>query len=161
MRVIKLVKHLPQEELEHFYTKERDSRIKERLRTILKAYNGKKVIEIMPIVERCESTVRDWIRLWNEGGIENLSPKFTGGPKPKISKEIWDKIIAHTENKSMDITDVRIYIKKEHGVEYAYNGVWKHLRRRDRKGRRKTTYGKPYIVNNKRPKDAEDILKKG
>ena len=151
---------MPYKELEKAYKKERDARVKERMRVILELYKNKKMTEITPIVERCYSSIMDWVHRWNKEGLNGLIPKFTGGPKPKITKDNWDKIINDIENKAMDINDVRIYVKKEYGVEYAYNGVWAILREKNKKGKRRVKYGKPYIQNNKRPKNAKAILKK-
>lgn len=88
--------------------------------------------------------------------VEGLKPHNTGGPKPKVSPGEWDKIISEIKDKGMTISDVTAYVNKTRGVSYKYCGVWHNLRRK-----RHVKYGKPYKINDKRPNDAEAILKKG
>jgi len=88
--------------------------------------------------------------------IRRTHPKFTGGPKPRLSNDEWDKIIKEIEGKGMTIKDVAIYVKNTRRVYYTYAGVWKVLRRR-----KKVPYGKAYKMNSKRPPNAEGMLKKG
>jgi len=56
----------------------------------------------------------------------------------------------------MALRDVRVYEKSSRGIEYSYNAVW-HIPRKKRRVR----YWKPFIQNRKRPKNAEDLLKRG
>ena len=138
------------------YKAEKDSRVKERLLAILLLYEGKKVQDTADVVRRARSTLELWIRNWNTRGVEGLKPRFSGGPKPKVSKTQWDQIVAEIDNKAMTIKDVAVYVKNTRGVGYTYKAVWKILRKK-----RHLRYGKPYKVNKKRPNDAEAILKKG
>ncbi len=85
-----------------------------------------------------------------------MIPHSGNGRKPLISSDEWDKIIKETEGKGMTIKDVIKYAKDTRGVEYSYKGGWKMLR-----VVKKVKYGKPYIMNNKRPANAENYLKKG
>lgn len=65
-------------------------------------------------------------------------------------------IINEIRDKGMTLRDVKVYVQTKHGVEYSYNSVWYWTR-----GKKKTRYGKPYLEDERRPKDAEEILKKG
>lgn len=100
--------------------------------------------------------MRRWAKRWNKKGHNGLIPHFTGGPKPKITSDVWDKILGEIENKGMTLKDVKVYVKTKHGVDYDYNSVWYWVRKK-----KKTRYGKPYLEDERRPKDAEEILKKG
>jgi transposase len=150
-----LIKHLSKDELEKAYKLEKDSRIKERLLAILLLFEGKKVPETAAIVRRGISTLELWIRNWNQNGVDGLKTHFTGGPKPKVPKAEWDKIVAEIENKAMTINDVATYVANTRGVCYTYKSVWEILRKK-----RHLCYGKPYEINQKRSPDAEAILKK-
>lgn len=155
-RRARIVKHLPREELDGRYRAERNGRVKERLLAILHLYDGKKVLDAAKSVKRCEKSVRNWLKRWNERGCEGLKPGFKGGPKPRMPEGEWDRIIKEIEDKGMTLKDVTVYLKDTRGVEYSYKTVWKVLRKK--KGVR---YGKPYIRNRRRPVDAEAILKNG
>jgi len=47
-----------------------------------------------------------------------------------------------------------IYVKDTRGILYSYKTVWYILRKK-----KKMKYGKPYIMNKKRPENAEEISK--
>jgi transposase len=155
-RKLNLVKHLTKEDLVGRFRREKDSRVKERLQTILLLYEGKKTTDVASIVRRSRSTIENWISAWNGHGVDGLIPNFTGGPKPRMAGSEWDKIVSEIEGKGMTLGDVKVYVKDTRGVHYEYATVWKALR----KGERKVRYGKAYKMNAKRPKDAERILKK-
>jgi transposase len=155
-RILTLVKHLSESELETAYKSEKDPRTKEKLLAILLLYSGAKVHDAAATLRRGRSTLELWIRNYNLHAVEGLKPHFNGGPKPKLPKTEWDKIVEEIENKAMTIKDVAIYVKDTRGVSYTYKAAWKILRKQ-----RHLRYGKPYKINGKRPQDAEAILKKG
>lgn len=154
-RRVMLVRHMSREELEARCRKEKDARVKERTLAILQIYDGNTEEDAAKSVRRCEKSVRNWLKRWNEKGYGGLTPEFDGGPKPRIDESEWDKIVKEIENKGMTIRDVTVYVKDTRGVNYAYKTVWEILRKE-----RKVRYGKGYKMNAKRPADAEGILKK-
>jgi transposase len=155
-RRLNLARHLTKEELEGRYRREKDSRLRERLQAIMLLYEGKKTTtDVAGIVRRSRGTIENWIRAWNERGVDGLVPNFTGGPKRRMESSEWDKIVDEIEDKGMTLKDVEVYVKDTRGVHYTYATVWKALRKE-----RKVKYGKAYKMNVKRPPDAEEILKK-
>jgi len=153
---VHLTRHLPLDELRVMYRKEKNSRVKERLLAVLHLYEGKMVKEVSKMVERSERTVERWLAEWNEKGYDGLTPRFTGGPKPKLPDSEWNKIIEEIEGRGMTLKDVAVYVKDTRGVSYGYKGVWEALRRK-----RHVPYGKAFKMNRKRPPDAEELLKRG
>lgn len=151
-----IIRRLPREELEERYRKESNSRVKERLLAILHLYDGKSIVEASRMVKRGVRSVKRWLRAWNRNGYEGLMPNFNGGPKPKMAESEWDKVLKEIEGRGMALKDVRVYVKSSRGIEYSYNAVWHILRKK-----RRVRYGKPFIQNKKRPKNAEDLLKGG
>lgn len=155
-RKVTIILHVTEDELERMYRQEKNSRIKERILAILMIYDGKTVSEIPSLIRRSRRTVHEWLRSWNErGGYDGLVPEFTGGPKPMITSQEWDRVIDEVEEKGMTIRDVTEYVNRTRHVSYSYKTVWEILRTEKR-----VRYGKPYIRNSKRPEDAEEILKK-
>ena len=146
---------MPREDLESRCRKERDGRVKERALAILRLYDGAAEEETARSVARCEKSIRNWLKRWNEEGYDGLAPEFDGGPKPKMDGSEWDKVVKEIEGKGMTIRDVGVYVKDTRGVQYAYKTVWEMLRKE-----KKVRYGKAYKMNAKRPADAEGILKK-
>lgn len=153
---IKLIRSIPIDELIELYKKETNARIKQRLWAIVHLYEGKTGLEIAKLLKTSYSSIRRWVKRWNKKGYDGLIPNFTGGPKPKITSNEWDKILGEIENKGMTLKDVGVYVKTKHGVDYNYNSVWYWVRKK-----KKAHYGKPYLEDERRPKDAEEIFKKG
>lgn len=145
----------PKDALEQLYRTESIGRLKERLLAIIHLYEGKSTKEVSALVKRCENTVRDWRQRWNNGGYQSLKLELTGGPKPQLISEDWDAVAEHVKGKGMSIEDARQYVLREYKVEYSYDMVWRELRQK-----RKLPYGKPFMVNDKMPVDAEEQLKK-
>lgn len=154
-RRITLVRHMSRNDLESRCRKEKDGRVKERALAILRLYDGGTEEETARSVARCEKSVRNWLKRWNEKGYGGLAPEFDGGPKPRIDSGEWDKIVREIEGRGMTIKDVEVYVKDTRGVHYAYKTVWEVLRKE-----KKVRYGKAYKMNAKRSPDAERILKK-
>ncbi len=154
--VVHLTRPIDINELSDKYRNEKDPRVKERLLALIHLYEGKTVKEVSTIVKRSIRTVERWVSAWNKSGYEGLAPQFTGGPKPKLSVDEWDKIVKEIKEKGMTIKDVTVYVNDTRGVHYGYKGVWEVLRRK-----RHVPYGKAYKMNEKRPSNAEETLKKG
>jgi len=152
---VHLTRQVSLDELRGRYRNEKNSRVKERLLAILHLYEGKMVKDVSKIVKRSERSIERWVAEWNGSGYEGLTPRFTGGPKPKLEESEWDKIVKEIENKGMTLKEVQVYVRDTRGVSYGYKGIWEALRRK-----RHVPYGKAYKMNAKRPPDAERILKK-
>lgn len=145
----------PIDALEQLYRTEADGRLKERLLAILHLYEGKKVKEVTALVRRCENTVRDWRSRWNTGGYQGLKLELTGGPKPKLAQGQWDEVAEYVKGKGMTLEDARQHVLQQYQVGYKYHMVWRELREK-----RRLPYGKPFMVNERMPADAEGQLKK-
>ena len=125
----KVIKHIPKEELEEKYRKEKDPVVKERLLAVLLLYDGKNIYEVAEILRKCERTIKEWLSRWNKERYEGLFPRKGRGRKPLLPDSEWDKILKEIEGR-MTIKDVTVYVKTTRGVEYAYKTVWKILRKK-------------------------------
>ncbi|KXB04640.1 hypothetical protein AKJ49_01870, partial [candidate division MSBL1 archaeon SCGC-AAA382A03] len=106
-------------------------------------------------VVRAKTTGYNWLRRWNEDGLEGLKPDFGGGRLPKLSREErkeLEKILR--ERDDWTLKEVRKRIKKEFDVEYSKSHLAKILKSMG------MTYGKPYQKDYRRPENAEKKLKK-
>jgi len=151
----KVTRHIPKEELENLYKTEKDIRVKERLLVIRLLYDKKNIYEIAEIIKKSDRTIKDWLSRWNKSGYEGLIPVKGGGIDPRMPLLEWDNILKEVEGKGMSIKDIVAYVKLSRGVDYSYKTVWRIVR-----VVKKAKYGKPFIRNEKRPKNAEPILKK-
>src|SRR5262245_28398991 len=60
------------EEVYNAFRQSKDARLKERYYCVLLAYDGMNLGEIAATLCRDFSTVRQWIQLFNEGGLEGV-----------------------------------------------------------------------------------------
>ncbi len=146
---------ISRKELDKMYMEEKNPRMKERLLAISLLSEGKSISDVASTLRRSVRSIERWVNAWNAGGYDGLLPKFTGGPKPMLSDEEWDKVLDEIGEKGYDIRQVMVYVNTTRGVQYTYSGVWEVLRRG-----RKVRYGKPLKTEKNRPSNAEDILKK-
>ena len=153
---VKLTRVVSVEELKDKYRKEANPRVKKRLLVLIHLCEGQSAVFTSQAVKCNKRSITRWVNAYNEKSYEGLIPKFTGGPKPTLTANSWEQILAEIDNKGLTIKDVAVYIKNSRGVTYKYNTLWKILRKKYH-----VKYGKPYKVNTKRPNDAEAILKKG
>jgi transposase len=154
-RKMKIVRHVPKEELEQLYKMEKNARVKERLHAILLLYDGMEGKTAAEILHRGYASVRRWKDAWNAEGYQGLISEYTGGPTPRVSDSTWDEILKEIEGKGMTLRDVRVYVNTAYGAEYSYNSVWYWVRKK-----KKAAYGKPYPRDVRRPANAEEVLKK-
>ena len=139
---------IPKKKLVKLYKKEKNPRVKERLQAIILLSEGRSTKEVAGILKRSIRSVERWIKSWNEGGYEKLIPKFTGGPKPMLSKDEWEKVLKEIEGKGYSIREVMVYVNTTRGVNYTYKGVWEVIRR---KKKVKPTRAKRRILKMRRP----------
>lgn len=153
-----LKKHVSEEKLKRLYDTEKCPMTKERLLAIRLYYNNKKEREIADIIGKKVRALRRWKKQWNEGSLEGLRYKKGkgGGKKPRLSDDIWREIAKVAIAEAMDSKEVAVYVKDKYGVHYSHKTTWKKLRKD-----LGISFGKPYLLDKRRPKNAELILKKG
>ena len=131
------------------------ARIIPRLIFIKLLYGGKSVIEASKDVGVVKRVGYQWLERWNESGFDGLIPGFAGGKPSKLSAEQKKDLKALLEVKDLwYLNDIVELIKTKFGVEYSERQV-----RRILKGF-KMKHAKPYQVDYRKPKDAEEKLKK-
>jgi putative transposase len=151
-----LVKHMTLNELENkIKREEKVVRILERLYFIRFLYKGDTIKEACDKVNISEPTGYSWLESWNESAYEGLVPHFSGGPKPKLDTMSKDELISLLKEKeSWTLKEVQRLIKEKFQVDYSQMQVWRILKSL------KMHYAKPYVLDKRRPEDAEAILKK-
>jgi transposase len=96
-----------------------------------------------------------WIGQWNQEGYEGIKGKENkGGRPPKLSDEALEKVKDLLKEKECWTTkEVRGLIKERFGVELSEDQVVRILRHKV-----KMHFSKPYPVDYRRPKNAEELL---
>ena len=136
-------------------SREKSVRILERLYFIRFLYKGDTIKEACERIGITEPTGYSWLKAWNDSGYKDLEPHFSGGPKPKLgSAERIEFCHLLHEREPWTLREIRILIKEKFEIEFSEMHVWRILKSM------KMHYGKPYVLDKRRPDDAEDILKK-
>ena len=118
-------------------------------------FKGISVPEASKNIGISHTTGYEWLKRWNEGGLDGLIPNYAGGRPSELSEEDLkklDKILLNTPNLTNDI--VSDIIEYEFNVKYSDRNVSRILRKLN------YTYTKPYMIYKKMPEDAEEQLKK-
>ena len=151
-----IIKHITLEELTKIIKKEEKSvRVLERLYFVKFIYKGDSIKEACQKVNISEPTGYSWLDSWNQQGYKGLVPNFSGGPKPKVGeaeREELKRMLA--EKDAWTLREVRELIKEKFNVEYSEMQVWRILTSWN------LHHAKPYVLDKRRPDDAETILKK-
>ena len=112
------------------YGKEKEAWKKERLLTLkllLQTENTYK--EVAAIVGRADSRVREWTRLYREGGVEGLLTRGNGGGRkgrttPEIKEAIIEKL---REGQFRTAKQFKKWLEEEHDLSLSVKGVYYQL----------------------------------
>ena len=144
-----------------------------RLQVIQNSANGITVPELSEIFSVCQDTIRDYIKSYNQGGLDRLKSKKPMGRPPKIghwTKEDWDKVLEQTPNqyeklnthsRQWTLERMALYLKEYHGIEVTIQSVNNSLRNTGRRtGRSKLRVGSPdpeYTIKREGVKAVQDL----
>ena len=125
----------------------------------------------------CKATVRNYIKIYNTGGIDHLRPKKSPGRPPKVghlSRDDWSNILSRTPNQYEKLdTDSRQwtlgllvrYAKEYIGEDVCLDTISKALRRcKYRTGRSKLRIGSPdpdYKIKRERIEELRSLPRRG
>ena len=134
---------------------EKDTRVLKRLYFIRYRYEGDSVETAAEKVGVYKMVAYQWQDRWNEDGYEGLIPRFAGGKSSKLSMEKNERLRSILEERDDWTTEeVQDLIEKRFGIRFTQKHVRTILRKLGMK------YAKPYQHDYRRPKNAEDDLKK-
>ena len=153
---IKIERHMTVQDLDRQIKHlEKDTLVLQRLYFIKHRYDGKTVEEATELVSTSKNTGYIWQERWNESGYEGIIPKFAGGRPSKLSdgQKIELKVILE-DGDNWTTKDARLLISKKFGVEYSEKQIRIILSGFG------MNYAKPYQFDYRKPKNANDILKK-
>ena len=154
--VLLIDRKIPLDELDQrIRTLEKNTRILKRLYFIRHRYNGDSVEEACEKVGVYKMVGYQWQKRWNEYGYEGLVPRFGGGKPPKLSEEDMNRL-SDTLKERDDWTteDVQRIVKEKFNASFTLKHIRTILRKMG------MHYSKPYQHDYRRPRNAEDILKK-
>lgn len=130
---------------------ENDTRVLNKLYVILDILHDESINDIINKHGISQGTAYNWIRQWNEGGIESLKRKQGSKGQSKLTDEqfiILDKAIQ--ENNLKTAKEVKHLIETLFGVKYSLRSIERIMKKLE------YTYSKPYKIYVKMPKDAKE-----
>ena len=153
---IQISHHMSIEELnKRIKTLEDDTKILRRLYFIKYRYEGKVVSEAAKLIGITKRIGYIWQERWNEMGYEGLIPRYAGGRPSKLNNAQKRRLVELIKQKdTWAIEDIRELIFKEFNVEYTLKQIRIILRKMGMR------CAKPFTHDYRRPKNAEEILKK-
>lgn len=134
---------------------ENDTRVLNKLYVILDVLHDEPIPYIVEKHGISQGTVYNWIREWNEGGMEGLKRKKGSKGQSKLTDEqliLLDEIIQ--EENLQTAREVKDKIEKEFEVKYSIRSIERIMKKLG------YSYTKPYKIYAKMPADAEEQLKK-
>ena len=118
-------------------------------------YGGKSAIEASKIVGVTKRVGYEWLERWNKSGFDGLVPRFAGGKPSKLTDDQKTKLKTLLEAKDLwYLGDIMVLIKSQFSIDYSERQVRRILKSF------KMKHAKPYQVDYRKPKDAEEKLKK-
>jgi transposase len=117
-----------EEELYKMLSEQKTASGKERVQALylLKSKQVKSIAELSKILARKRITLQRWLRLYREGGINNLllERKSTGRP-PIITKEVREKLEKELEQPEgfKSYEEIRRHLEAVEGIEVSYKVV--------------------------------------
>jgi transposase len=151
-----IAKHVSVEELNRMIkTLEKSTKVLKRLFFIKYRYEGDSVEEASRRVGITKRVGYIWQERWNKEGYKGLIPRYAGGRPSKLSERQKAQLKRILEKKDPWSTEeVRELIAREFNIKYTQKQIRIILKKLGMK------HGKPYPHDYRRPKNAEDILKK-
>ena len=126
-----------------------------RLVFIRLRYKGMSVVDAAEAVGVSHQTGYNWQKRWNEEGPGGLVPKYAGGHPSKLTDEQKTALLEKLREKERWTTaEVQHLIPSQFGVSYSLDQVRRILKSFG------MFFGKPYPRDYRRPRDAEQVLKK-
>lgn len=120
------------EDLTKLYKREKNSRVQKRLLAIkmmveedISSYDVARRMSVSP------TSVRDWVRRYNQGGYEALEERGIGGSKPRITDEEFVRVIEEIElgDPRWTLQRIALLIKHRYNKGLKKSAVWYRLKK--------------------------------
>ena len=153
---IQIQRKMTREELDNrIKSLEKSTRILKRLYFVQHRYDGDSVEEAADKIGVYKMVAYQWQDRWNQGGYDGLIPRFAGGKPAKLSPEKTNLLRKLLEERDDWTTEqIQDLIERKFSVLFSLKHVRTILRKIG------MHYAKPYPHDYRRPKNAEEKLKK-
>jgi len=108
----------------------RDKWAADRIKTIIALGGGWTLEEVSEILLLDTETLRNYIKLFEKGGVEELTQRHYKGSFSKLTEKELKELKAHlSEVTYLTIGSVAVYVKKQYQVSYGISGLTSVLRK--------------------------------
>jgi putative transposase len=117
---------------EKIYRNEEDVKTKERMLLVLNVlYNDIIPAQAARELHRSRAWASDWLKRYDEEGIEGLKDRTKSGRPPELSEEVRYQIEKELSNSKQGWTTKQIeeLIVKKSGIKYHYTHIYRILRK--------------------------------
>ena len=145
-----------QERLDASLKASKDKKWYRRLKVVAISAKKYTVNQLSEMFNLCRATIRSYIKSYNEGGLDELTPGKSTGRPAKIAhwtKEDWDKVLERTPNQYEKLSThsrqwtlelLGRYLKEYHQIDVCIASIYSSLRKTGRRtGRSKLRVGSP------------------
>lgn len=157
--------------LKNCYKKETNIRVRDRLLAYMQRKDGKSLTEIAKNLNRCKSTIHDWITRAHQEGIRGRHERSGRGRKYILDENQREELFTDLdqdasefgfESSLWDSNLIRRHIQKKFGVEYTRTGIRDLLNRNGfswTKSRPKNPRSASKQAQNKFKKETKELVK--
>ena len=152
-RRTEIKRHLPENEIDEMLREAEDDHHLRRIGFVKNLDQGDTIPEAADREGRSAATGTRWAADWNEGGFEELMPRFGGGRPPKLDEEQQDELVEMLrEGQPWKSQEIQHLLKEEFDVSYSPNYLGTFLRKLG------LSYAKPRPKRPHRPENPDEIL---
>ena len=123
---------LTRESFERIYRSEQDVKTKERMLLVLNVvYQGMVAAHVARDLHRCKAWASNWLKRYDDEGIEGLKDRPKSGRHSQISEQIEYKIktMLRESNQGWTTKQVEELIVEKSGIKYHYTHIYRILRK--------------------------------
>ena len=125
------------DELRRLGRSQHEARMRIRVQSIVLAKQGRTAVEIAETLGVSRRPVQEWVRRYNQSGVDGLQHRPGQGRPEKLSSEERDRLVARLESGprkedqvcALRGRDLQRILKEEFGKLYHLNGVYALLHR--------------------------------
>jgi transposase len=152
----KIVKHMDVEDLiKEIHKIEMDAKMLNKLHLMLQVYRTNDIVKSCEFLGIPVRTGHDWVKKWNDNGIDGLRHKKGAGRPSFLSTKQFEEVDKWIENQEYPVAyNVYLYIKDNFGIDYSRRQINRIINNLG------YVRVKPYPIAENQPENAEELLKK-
>ena len=117
------------EEMQRRYKQTSERRVAERIQAILLLDSGRNLPDVADILHLNPKTIRRWIRIFVDQGLDTLCTLAYKGQDELLSPEQLSKLKAWLDDGLHSCAEICAYVRDQFGYDYSDSGMTKLLKR--------------------------------